>query len=220
MLSCWNDILISCPEVSITMTLTIRLRNATPQLLATLFAPVANQPGDHLSSPATAGQSRSSVSGSCSGQMTTIHPTPMWSLVDPSDQVRAAWFSIPGARLLFFEPVADGRARHAKGALQPTQAAALFISAENLFSCCGRIAIWLRLLTAAPLAILAPVALLVIPCAPIAHKVFALTVMTFQDDGNHTRERLSSHLICPLPLWFCNFNSTNFGEQQRISGGR
>jgi hypothetical protein len=48
MLNFWDEILISFPEVGITMSRTIDLRNLLPELAASRFAAVANNDRDYL----------------------------------------------------------------------------------------------------------------------------------------------------------------------------
>ena len=84
-----------------------------------------------------------------------------------------------GAGVLpFFDPFSDGVSGDAKGARQSTQAAALFVSSQNLLTPLFGISIAGGVLTAAATTILAEVTLFAIWCMTIADDVLALAVLT------------------------------------------
>ena len=110
--------------------------------------------------------------------MTTVHLALGQSLSGLRGPARTASRSTPGVPHVFFQPVGHRVARHAEGARQPTQAAALVIGGENRLALLASIAVGLRLLAVAAPAVLAVVALFMIPCQTVADKVFAAAVVT------------------------------------------
>lgn len=169
MLLCRDDVSIGFPEVRIAMTLTIHLRDAFPQLATTRLAAITDEIRHDLASLARERNPNESASELFSGRMTIIHPTPAPSPLGRARQARPMWRLTQGVALLFFEPVADGIARHAEAALQTAQRTAFFVSAENLFAFFFGVAIGLRVLTAAALTVFAPESLFTIAGVPVAH---------------------------------------------------
>jgi hypothetical protein len=133
--------------------------------------------------------------------MTTTRPIPVPWPAGRSGQARPAWCSRPGGWLLFLEPDTDGLPRNAEDPLQAAQGTAFLISLQNLLALRLGIAVGLRIVATAAVAVFAPIALFTIVGVTIAHQIFTVTVTTFQDEGDHVDYLLSSHLICPLPFW-------------------
>jgi len=69
---CRDDVPVRFPEVRITVTCPIKLRDVTPEFPAGRFAPVADYLGDHLSGVAAAARSISTASGSFSARTDRI----------------------------------------------------------------------------------------------------------------------------------------------------
>ncbi len=88
-------------------------------------------------------------------------------------------FHLTAATLIpFFDPLRDRVARHAEGALKPTQRTALIIGAEDLLTPFVRISIARRVITAATATTSAQVALFTIRCEPEADDVLAVAMLT------------------------------------------
>lgn len=115
--------------------------------------------------------------------MTTVHPVPARWPADRQDQAPARFHSGAGASLLFFEPGADGLARHAESPGQTAQGTALFVSSQNLFALRFRVAVRLRVVPAAPATVVTEVSLLAVSGQAVPDNVFAAAVRA----GNHLR---------------------------------
>ena len=126
--------------------------------------------------------------------MTITRPTPK-SL---TRLARPALLTSFDASTIFFQPSADRVARHAEGAGQAAQAAALVVGAQNGGFFFVAVAQGLRVLAAAPSAIIAQKALLAIASFAIADKIFALAVIAFLFD--HGKEFIFPPPFEPLPL--------------------
>ena len=124
--------------------------------------------------------------------MTTTRPVPGRSIPGQRNQARRASRSRAGASVLFFEPAADRVAGDAEGPGQAAQTTALLIGAQDLFALFFGVAIGLWLLAAAPLAVLAQVALLPIFCQAVLDDLFATAVVALDMLSDHYGVRLSS----------------------------
>src|SRR5215207_1885494 len=138
--------------------------------------------------------------------MTTSRPIPAWRSLDPPGLAPPVWRSTPGAWSLFFEPTGDGVAGHAEGASQATQAAALFIGAQDFLPLLLGVTVGLRLLAAAAPTIGAQVTLFAIARATVSHELVTPAINAFDRNRNHTGEFTLSHLIEPLPYVIHNNN--------------
>ncbi len=74
-------------------------------------------------------RSKSSVYGSFSARMTTVHPIQGQRFAAHTGLAQSAWSATRATSGLFFEPRTDRVARHAEGARQATQRTALMIGA-------------------------------------------------------------------------------------------
>lgn len=77
-----------------------------------------------------------------------------------------------------FDPASNGVARHAEGAGEAAQTAALVVGAKYLFARCWRISVAARLLSTALPTIAAEVALAAIGSHAVTHQPLALAMLT------------------------------------------
>ena len=116
--------------------------------------------------------------------MTTIRRVPIRRSLNPVAQSRSG--SSPAGCVLFFEPNTDCLARDTKHSLQPAHRTAFFVCLEDdLFLLFG-IALGLRVITTAAVAVATPVALFPFWSPPIADDLFTFTVATFESDCDHS----------------------------------
>ena len=134
------------------------------------------------------GQSKSNACWPFSRRMTTIRPTPVLPPPALPASLRAR-----AKRLLFFDPTADGVARHAESARQPTQTAALLVAAQNSFALRGTVSIAARLLTAAAATVAAHVALPTIRSQAVPHQFRTVAVLALHGNCDHALT-LTCHL--------------------------
>ena len=153
MLLIWNHVSVGFPEVTVTVRAARSCGNLLPELLTSGKACGRQYSRPRLGELHDTGQSRPSVCGSFSGRMTRVHPTPRRSLPDRAGLAQPAWSVTPVTSGTFFEPTADRIARHAEGARQAAQGTALVIGAKYSLTLLRRVAIRLRVVTAAASAV-------------------------------------------------------------------
>jgi hypothetical protein len=126
-----------------------------------------------LVATAGTGQSKSTACETVSSQMTTTHPTQaLWHQAHLG-LARKAFHLAAGVCWLFFEPTAHGITRNAESASQATQRRALLVSSQDLFTFLIGVAIRLRVITAAAIAIITVIALLAVSGQSIADEIVA-----------------------------------------------
>jgi hypothetical protein len=119
------------------------------------------------------GRSKSNVCKTVSSQMTTIHPIPVFWPQAHLGLARKAFHSTAGVCWLFFEPTTHSITRNAESASQTTQRRALFISSQDLFTFLFGVAIRLRIITAAAIALITVIALFAVSGQAIADEIVA-----------------------------------------------
>ncbi len=111
-----------------------------------------------------------------------------------------------GCSATFFYPATDGLAVDPKRPLQPTQARALVVGAQNLFAALGRVAVMGGVLAALSPAGVAAILLLPIWRQPVFHEFLTSTMPAGQRDRNRHLSTLSldcllapSYQTIPVP---------------------
>ncbi len=108
--------------------------------------------------------------------MTTVHLIPKSSPQAAASLEQRAFDSVEGVLPLFFEPLTNRIARHAKGACQAAQTAALLVSTQYFILLFYGVAIGLWVGAAAASAVLAQIALFAIGGASVMDELFAATM--------------------------------------------
>ena len=195
-LVCGNDLLISFPEIGVTVSGAAGRRNLFPQLATGVRAAITNDKGCDLAGRQSAIQ---------------IHRFRLFFRTNDqsssSSNSVAAWSAgsgiisvvLRGASGLFFEPVTDRFARHPKGALEAAQGTALLVSFQNLLFFSITVTGRLRVFATDPTAVAASESLLMIPGEAVTNELFTSAKTTFESDGDHIEDDTRSNLNHPLP---------------------
>jgi hypothetical protein len=109
--------------------------------------------------------------------MTKVRPTPVSSSQAQFELAVVKYHSRAGVARLFFEPGANRVTSHTESASQATQAASLFVCAQDFLALILRVTIRLRVIAATATAVIALVALFTISSQAIAGDIVT-TAMT------------------------------------------